>query len=116
MDRSTSSKLRRGGVAAQSAGAAQSVPTSPFLTTVSRLPGAPVSRLPRLAPASPPGRAAGAAPPRVKAGQVVVHGRSGPARPGLDARVVDWAGSHGRQRPYGLVIQYWTQRVLNASL
>jgi hypothetical protein len=36
MDRSTSSKLSRGGVAARSAGVAQSVPTSPFLPTVSR--------------------------------------------------------------------------------
>lgn len=52
MDRSTSSKPSRGGVAARSAGVAQSVPTSPFLPTVSRPPSAPVSRLPRLTPAS----------------------------------------------------------------
>ncbi len=75
-----------------------SCPSGPHVlpaASVSIPTAAPVCRLPRLAPASPPGRAAGDAPPRVKAGQVVVHGRGGPARLGLDARVVDWAGSHG---------------------
>ena len=114
MDRSTSSKLTWGGVAGGPV--SWSRRSGPHVTfSADREPSPRCACQPSAATHSrvSPGRATGAAPPRVKAGQVVVHGKGGPARLGLDARVVDWPSSHGRQRPYGLMIQYGTQRMLN---
>lgn len=102
MDRSTSSKLTWGGVAARSAGVAESVPTSPFLPTVSHPPGASVSRLPRLTPASLRGELLVPHHPASRPGRWWCMGRVGPlvlalTRGGRLARLAREAAS---LRPY----------------